>query len=150
MDANSTHILRAALQDQPGTYREIELPSQKNLYALAKAIVGAFGFYFDHAFGFYSRLTGGDFMHSQPAYELFADIGEETDAQSVELTRIAQALPTIGHKMLFLFDYGDAWRFTLEVVGFGRKIAKARYPKILKTVGTAPEQYPQLDDEDDP
>ena len=86
-------------------------------------------------------------MDSQPAHELFADIGEETEAKSVKRTRLAQGLPAVDDKMLFLFDYGDDWRFTLEVVGFGRKIAKARYPKILKEVGAAPEQYPAEDDE---
>jgi hypothetical protein len=30
---------------------------------------------------------------------------------------VADAFPDVGHKMLFLFDYGDDWRFTVEVIG---------------------------------
>jgi hypothetical protein len=145
----TTHILRVALQDEPSIYREIEIDSRNTLNDLAKAIVRAFGFDFDHAFGFYSKLTGRDVMRSQPKYELFADMGEGTSAKSVKKTRIEEAFPAVGHKMLFIFDYGDDWRFTVEVIGFGQKQAKVRYPKVLKKVGDAPEQYGTWDEDDD-
>ena len=64
MTEASTHIIRVALQDEPSVYREIEVESRKTLNDLAKAIVHAFGFDFDHAFGFYSKLTGRDVMRS--------------------------------------------------------------------------------------
>jgi hypothetical protein len=48
----TTHIVRVALQDELSIYREIEIESRKALYDLAQAIVHAFGFDFDHAFGF--------------------------------------------------------------------------------------------------
>jgi hypothetical protein len=144
-----THIVRAALQDEPAIYREIEIDSRKTLSDLAEAIVHAFGFEFDHAFGFYSKLTGRDVMRSQPKYELFADMGEQTTARSVRKTRVAEAFPAVGHTMLFMFDYGDDWRFTVEVIGLGQKVAKTRYPKVLKKVGEAPEQYGTWDDDED-
>lgn len=37
--------------------RDIEIDPAKSLYLLAEAIVSAFGFNFDHAFGFYAGLT---------------------------------------------------------------------------------------------
>jgi hypothetical protein len=52
MSQTGTHILRGTLQDEPAIYREIEIESQRSLAALAKAIVEAFDFDFDHAFGF--------------------------------------------------------------------------------------------------
>ena len=48
--------------------------------------------------------------------------------------------------MRFLFDYGDDWRFRVEVIGLGEKVPKTRYPKFLKTVGQAPPQYPDPDE----
>jgi hypothetical protein len=104
MTQTGTHILRITLQDEPSIYREIEIESQKSLAALAKAIVQAFDFDFDHAFGFYPKLTGRDVMRSQPKYELFADMEGGTDAKSVKRTRVAAALPDVGHKVLFLYD----------------------------------------------
>jgi hypothetical protein len=93
----STHIVRVTLQDEPLIYREIEVESRKTLSDLAEAIVHAFGFDFDHAFGFYSKLTGQDAMRSQPKYELFADMGEKSDARSVRKTRVADAFLDVGH-----------------------------------------------------
>jgi hypothetical protein len=144
-----THIVRVALQGEPSVYREIEIESRKTLSDLAEAIVHAFGFEFDHAFGFYSKLTGQDVMRSQPKYELFADMGEKTEARSVRRTRITDAFPGVGQAMLFMFDYGDDWRFVVKVIGLGQKAAKTRYPKVLKKVGEAPEQYGSWDDDDD-
>ena len=56
MADTSTRIFRASLRGR--LYRDIELPSGGSLEDLAEAIVGAFGFDFDHAFGFYSNLKG--------------------------------------------------------------------------------------------
>ena len=54
--ARTTHIMRASLR--PKLYRDIEIESTDSLHTLAEAITRAFGFDFDHAFGFFSRLTG--------------------------------------------------------------------------------------------
>jgi hypothetical protein len=56
MTGATTHILRASLR--PKLYRDIEIDSGKSLYDLAEGIVRAFDFDLDHAFGFYSKLTG--------------------------------------------------------------------------------------------
>jgi hypothetical protein len=149
MTEPGTHIVRVTLQDEPTIFREIEVESRRTLSDLAEATVHAFGFEFDHAFGFYSKLTGQDVMRSQPKYELFADMGEKTEAKSVRKTSVADAFPDVGHTMLFMFDYGDDWRFVVEVIGMGQKAPKARYPKVLKKVGRAPEQYGGWDSEDD-
>ena len=140
----STHIFRVQLR--PRVYRDIEIESTKSLHDLAAAIVQAFDFDFDHAFGFYSKLD--EYVFDSPVrYELFADLeGGGGEARSVKRTKVAQAFPAVGSKMQFLFDYGDDWRFQVEVIGQGEKIPRARYPKVLKAVGKAPPQYPPEDD----
>jgi len=84
----------------------------------------AFEFDFDHAYGFYSKLTGR--YHDSPEkYELFADIeGADSDADSVQETAVSKAFTKAGKKMLFLFDYGDEWRFTVELVKARREEAR--------------------------
>ena len=138
-----TQIFRASLGAK--VYRDFEVPSAKNLYDLAGAIVRVFGFDFDHAFGFYSKLAGHVF-DSPVKYELFSDMGESS-ARSVKRTRIIDAFPAIGTKMTFLFDYGDNWQFQIELIGQSRKEPRVRYPRLLKAIGEAPEQYPDPDDE---
>ena len=150
MAQNGTLLIRVALEYERSIYRDIEIEASKSLYSFAEAIVAAFGFDFDHAFGFYSGLTAAKMMREHPKYELFADMGgADPGVVSVKKTKIAQAFPAIGHTMMFLFDYGDEWRFRVSVKGTGTKIAKVRYPRVIATQGEAPPQYPDSDDFDD-
>src|SRR5689334_23808952 len=94
MAEGTTHIFRASLRGR--LYRDIEIDSGKSLYDLAEAIVSAFDFSFDHAFGFYSKLTGR-YYDSPIRYELFADLEEgQSDARSVKRTTVAQAFKGVG------------------------------------------------------
>jgi hypothetical protein len=79
---------------------------------------------------------------------LLADESEESDAKSVRKTRVADAFSDVGHTMLLILDYADNWRFVVEVIGCGQRAAKTCYPKVLKTVGPAPEQYSSWGNED--
>jgi hypothetical protein len=62
-------------------------------------------------------------------------------------TRIVEPFPAVGDKMTFLFDYGDDWQFQIEAIGQNRKQPGDKYPRLLKTVGKAPEQYADPEDE---
>jgi hypothetical protein len=134
---------------KPRIYRDIEIEGARSLHDLAEAIVAAFDFAFDHAFGFYSDLKN-PYSRSGQRYELFADMeGEDSDAGSVKRTKVAQVFGTVGKKMLFLFDYGDEWRFQVELTALGERAPNTRYPRMLSTAGTAPPQYPDLDEDED-
>ncbi|RIH89477.1 IS1096 element passenger TnpR family protein [Calidithermus roseus] len=223
-------------------YRVIAIPPERSLYELAEAITDAFGFSFDHAFGFYNKLKNP--YDSSESYELFSDLEEEEgdnlgfipslpqlaelvpggeddpaflvtkaameldhqvlQARYLEATRailreevlaripaekhavvqpllqqfiqamvpteedlkkslsldepeakgvkgvpITEAFPKVGKKMLFLFDYGDEWRFIVELKAIEPAEPRVRYPKVVQSVGEAPEQYPGWDEEDE-
>ena len=150
MTSNDTFILRAGLAGKMSIYRDIEIEPSESLYRLAEAIVTAFGFEFDHAFGFYSGLKPATLMRTLPRYELFADMGDAAPGVGgVKKTRVSQAFAEIGHTMMFLFDYGDDWHFRVSLKAKGAKLAKVRYPRVVATRGDAPPQYPDLDDIDD-
>jgi Plasmid pRiA4b ORF-3-like protein len=138
-------VFRAALG--PKVYRDFEIGDGATLHDLAEAIVQSFDFDLDHAFGFYNKLKGNLF-DSAVRYELFADMGEgETDAKGVERTPIAEAFPAVGAKMRFLFDYGDNWEFLIALVARKPRPPRVRLPRVLLSVGAAPEQYPDAGDE---
>lgn len=142
-----THTLRASLK--PKLYRDIEIEGSRSLADLAEAITAAFDFSFDHAFGFYSDLKN-PYGQSGERYELFADMEDgDSDAGSVKRTKVAQVFGTPGKKMLFLFDYGDEWRFQVELRALGEKMPKMRYPRLVATTGEAPPQYPSVEDEEE-
>jgi yecA family protein len=142
----ATHVLRVTLK--PRLYREIEIVGTASLYKLAETIVWAFGFDFDHAFGFFTKLTG-NIWKSPVRYELFADAAAGSNSRSVKSTAVGQVFRRIGDKMLFLYDYGDEWRFKVEFVGLGNKEPKTGYPRVVASVGTAPEQYPDIEEDDE-
>ncbi|MEQ1864382.1 MAG: hypothetical protein ABL996_06980 [Micropepsaceae bacterium] len=139
-------VFRASLA--PKLYREFEIGSASTLYDLALAIVTVFDFDFDHAFGFYSNLKGSIY-DSPVAYELFFDMGQaDGKARSVKRTRAADAFAKIGHKMRFLFDYGDGWEFLVEFKKRQPKAPGVKLPRVVLSMGQAPEQYPSEEDED--
>jgi hypothetical protein len=148
MSTAGTHILRITLQGEPSVYREIEVESCKTLSDLAEVIVHAFGFKLGQSFGFYAKLPGPDVLRAQSSFELSADESEESDARNVRRTCLADAFPVVGHTMLLMLDYADNWRFVVEVIRRGQMAAKTCYPKVLKTMGQAPEQFGSWDNED--
>jgi hypothetical protein len=145
MAVSETLAFRASIT--PQIYRAIEIADTSSLYVLAQAIVRSFDFDFDHAFGFYSKLTGNIYQ-SPLRYELFADMGEaEGKARSVKRTRVVEAFPSVGAKMRFLFDYGDGWEFLVELVKRKPKEPKVKLPRLVLSAGKAPAQYPDPEDE---
>jgi Plasmid pRiA4b ORF-3-like protein len=138
-------IFRASLT--PKVYRTFEIGDTSSLYELAQAIVRSFDFDFDHAFGFYSKLKGN--IYASPVqYELFADMEEgESEARSVQRTRVVDAFPKVGSKMRFLFDYGDGWEFLVQLVKRKPKEPKVKLPRLLISAGKAPAQYPDPEDD---
>lgn len=133
--------------DKGKIIRKIQIPGSKSLYNLAKVIIDAFDFQFDHCFGFYDQLR--DHRNCRKAFELFVDVGEEgrPGAKSVKKTKILQVFDTVGEKMIMLFDYGDGWQFNVELkeIHKGDKGTKAM---VLESIGKAPVQYPPCEDEE--
>lgn len=128
--------------------RKIRLPCSKSLYNFAKVITKVFGFYFDHCFGYYDNFQR--YHDSKKAYELFVDIGEEPSSptiKGVKKTQICQVFQNPKDKMLFLFDYGDGWRFDIELKEV-KYIDKWNLdPVVLESIGEAPLQYPPCEEE---
>jgi len=132
------------IKDSP--HRTIAVSANDSLYDLAYSIVNSFDFDFDHCFGFYNNLK--DSYQSSEGYELFADIGEESQFPGVKKTIIYKAYDEINKKLLFLFDYGDNWEFITQLIKIEDLKAGEKYPKVIDSEGESPEQYPGFDDED--
>lgn len=129
-------------------FRKIQIPKTKSLYNFAEVIVKAFDFYFDHCFGFYDNFQ--KYHDSKKMYELFADIDEEPvdpKAKGVKKTKICQAFKKSGEKLLFFFDYGQCWRFIVELKEIKNATKWDFKPVILKSIGKAPPQYPPCDED---
>ncbi|MFZ4681591.1 MAG: IS1096 element passenger TnpR family protein [Terrimicrobiaceae bacterium] len=116
-----------------------------SLYGLAETLIGALGFQFDHAFGFYDNLKNP--YDSRIKYTLFADMGESDDGEpGVEKTPVSEVF-TVGKKMLFYFDYGDQWLFPVTCTEVQDASSKRKIRRILSTKGTPPVQYPPCEED---
>ncbi|OGS16999.1 MAG: hypothetical protein A2219_01565 [Elusimicrobia bacterium RIFOXYA2_FULL_50_26] len=124
--------------------RELALAENQTLYMLAAAIVEAFDFDFDHCFGFFNKFE--KWFHADRAYELFKDIGEEgsPNARGVKKITTAEAF-SLDKKLLFLFDYGDEWKFIVECIREDVPVINRKYPFLITKIGDSPEQYPACD-----
>ena len=134
--------------DDKRIIRKIQITGTRSLYNFARVITQAFGFYFDHCFGFYDTLK--DRKNCKKAFELFVDIGEEPTGgvtKGVKKTKISQAFKNVGEKMIFLFDYGDGWQFNVELKEIQNVKKWDLKPVILESIGKAPLQYPPCEDE---
>jgi hypothetical protein len=143
------YLIKVTLSDWYGKvrgqpFRVLKIPGDFTLYSLAEAIVDSFGFYFDHPFGFYDNIK--KWPNSNEGYELFADIGEESEFKGVKRTKISKAFDQIEKKMLFLFDYGDEWHFIVELKGIELSKEGEKYPFIAESIGGAPSQYGEEDE----
>lgn len=142
------HIFDVWLDDERKRkiLRRIQIADIKTLYSFARVITKAFGFYFDHCFGFYDNFA--HYHDSTKAYELFADIGEEPvspTTKGVKKTQLRSVFKQPGEKMLFLFDYGDGWHFAVELKEIRHAERWDLKPVILERHGKAPLQYPPED-----
>jgi len=130
--------------------RTIAISGKKSLYQFAGAIIKSFNFFFDHCFAFYSEVDEQHLkMEHKEIYELFVDIGEEPTAphaKGVKNVKVEEAFSEIGKTMLFRFDYGDDWRFAVELKKVRAMVPGEKLPVVEKMVGKAPLQYPPVKD----
>lgn len=54
-----------------------------------------------------------------------------------------------GKTFMYLFDYGDEWRFKVKVHAVSPNAStNVKYPRLVEEVGVAPVQYPDWDEDD--
>jgi hypothetical protein len=75
--------------------------------------------------------------------------GEEI-AGDVRATTLGSLQLHKGQNFLYLFDYGDEWRFNVRVHAINENgDPNAEYPQLVESVGEAPEQYPDWEEEEE-
>lgn len=120
-----------------GLYRHIRVPASMLLSDFAAAILDAYDFDEDHMSAF--------FMDNRPWSDVDSYYSGEMDDDSRVMgnTRLADVGLTKGKKFLYIFDFGDEWTFHCRVL---REVDDAKDDaEIVRSVGKAPDQYPNYD-----
>ena len=115
-------------------YRIIRCLPHHTFEDLHSAIQDAFEFDDDHLYSFY--LSGEKYsdyaVHAPYAFE-----SPSADAVCLGDVRLRDK-----QRILYLFDYGDRWEFDVVVALSKQGAESFNAPEIIKSVGDAPEQYP--------
>jgi hypothetical protein len=82
--------------------------------------------------------------------DIFSVEGEDGLAGDVRSTTLESLNLKVGKRFLYLFDYGDEWRFDVKVHAVQEDAdPDAEYPRLVGMAGEAPRQYPDWEDDED-
>jgi len=121
---------------------EVEMYMDFTLDDLHCTILNAVGFDNDHLYEFFIARSETGYNAERIDYD---------NDKMYELT-LEELFPLPkGKKLFFLFDYGDHWLFQISK---SRKkpynaINGVQYPRVIKSTGEKPLQYPDSDEEFD-
>ena len=113
-------------------WRRIKISADATLFELHKIIQEAFNFASDHLYSF--------FISGQPWTQPSFSAPQDPNGISVKEVKIGELGLEVGQEILYLFDYGDEWRFSikLEEIKSGESLEET---KIIEQKGESPEQY---------
>lgn len=117
-------------EDDDPWSREIEVKENFTFRQLHKYIQKIVKFDDDHLYEFYVGRNPRNRSGSVP-----------------KSTVLNEIYPLIGHKIYYLFDYGDSWLFQIKKLR--KKLEedkKVKYPRLVKSIGANPEQYPEYEE----
>ena len=113
-----------------GCYRHIQISESATLYRLSSAILGSVDFDNDHLHSFFmsNRFWDGDNEYASP------DGGDPDGVRGYsDKVKLLKFRLCKGDKFLYLFDYGDEWRFLIKVLRVIDEPTES--PVVLKSVG---------------
>jgi len=141
---NDTRVFEFKVSLGKKCYRIIRCLPKHTFEDLHLAIQEAFEFDNDHLYSFYldGKCYSNYAIHSPDGG---AEYNEPPFADEIYLgdERLANK-----QRILYLFDYGDCWEFDIALDVKNETGVILKNPEIIKSVGEAPEQYPDFDDED--
>jgi hypothetical protein len=74
------------------------------------------------------------------SYEKFTSPFDD-QGPHVDEVKIGELGLSVGQNILYLFDYGDMWRFRVELEEIHTEGTKPGKPEIIESKGKSPEQY---------
>lgn len=132
---DGTYIFKVSLKKS--VWRRIELSSDHTLLDLHSSIQYAYGFDDDHLYSFFMDGRIG-------SYEKFTSPHDD-EGPHVDDVCIGELGLTVGQNILYLFDYGDMWRFRVELEEIRTEGSKPGMPRIIESKGKSPKQYGSYD-----
>ncbi|MBP6739152.1 MAG: hypothetical protein KA146_04140 [Leptospiraceae bacterium] len=148
--SNSLFIFKVILSEglmakyEEETYRILSIPNSYTLSKFAEAILDSFDFELDHMYGFYDNLK--NWARSNESYIMEEDEDSMNSTGFVTQVTVEEAFDVLEKKLLFVFDFGDEWKFIVELIKQETPSGKVKLSAtVIETVGEAPPQYPDFE-----
>lgn len=126
-----------------GCYRHIKISDHATLEELSSEILDAFEFIEDHAHAFFMDNRA---WSDADCYYMAMEDEDDDERHTCDYTLRKAGLKS-GKKFLYIFDFGDEWRFACHVL---RILDEPTVdPKVICTKGKPPIQYAGYDDWDE-
>ena len=133
-------LFDAELLNVSGVNAKVAVAGHEHLTALHDAIQQAFTWENDHLYSFW---VDGQFW-GDAAAERVVPGAPDTDSKTADVP-VDELRLKIGAEIAYVFDYGDEWRVMLTLRE--RINGSDAIPRVSDRRGTAPPQYPPLEDE---
>ena len=127
-----------------GCYRHIQISESATLLKLSSAILSAVGFFDDHLHSFFMNNRAWD-----EDYEYACSGGGELNGAkgSSDKAKLSKFHLRKGDRFLYIFDYGDDWRFQIKVLRVVDEPTKIQL--VLKSVGEISQYSDEYGDDDE-
>jgi hypothetical protein len=135
----SVFVFEAELLNLSGVSAKVAVAAHEHLTALHDAIQQAFNWEDDHLYSFW---LDGEFWGDDRT-EFVRPGTPDTDSRTADVP-VGELSPKIGARIAYVFDYGDEWRVMLTL---RERVDGGNGPRVAERRGTAPPQYPPLEDE---
>ena len=121
--ATTIHQLKVTLREvKPTVWRRIAVPSNYLLGDLAVSLLGAMGWFNSHLHVF--RV-------GRASYGMVDEELDDLGFRDEDEILVNEALPKVGSKLRFEYDFGDGWEHDVVVEEIGPRRPKTTYPLCL-------------------
>lgn len=125
-----------------GCYRHIRIKKDVSLDTLSMAILRAFHFDDDHLHAFFMDNRAWSEADAYYHPSVSEDMERLRYSDKYKLSRVLN----VGKKFVFVFDFGDDWRFSCRVLREEEGGPDDPVAEVIRVKGDAPEQYPGTDE----
>ena len=129
------YTLKVSLRESPEVWRLIEMRGNQTLHHLHKAIYKAFERYDEHLYAF--------FLSNKPwdASSEYSLPSPGSNIKNAKRARIDSLDLKPKKRFIYLFDFGDEWWHSVQLLSIRQEEPKGKYPRIIESQGEAPPQY---------
>jgi Plasmid pRiA4b ORF-3-like protein len=140
---SGVYIFKVALRK---CWRKIAISSDLTLDILGDKIRESVDFDDDHMDLFTYKNQLGRSIQAHHSYSSNEPQSDSIPQSGGYANEIGDLPLEIGSSMEYLFDFGDNWKFEIQLEQINADDTRQEYVEILESFGIAPEQYPEYED----